>query len=149
MSLKNLYFILPWIAMLSGHFYFNANAQAMWTGMTDIELVKNSELIITGSFIGSTPVYITADKKRLNLGVLKVEKTFKGKKSDIVLIRVTDQAGLPQRSDILIYKTGQTGLWFLKEDRHNKGIYLVDHPQRFVPARLQERKLQAIDKLLK
>jgi len=150
MRLKSLYFILPWIALLSGQYCFIASAHAMWVGMSDAELVKSSELIVTGSFIGNTSVYITADNKNLNLGVLKVENTFKGQKSDIVLIRLPYQhrPGSPQKSDDLFYKAGQSGLWFLKADSHNKGIYLADHPQRFVPAMQLESKLQAIDKLL-
>ena len=121
---------------------------AMWTEADDTELVRSSPLIVIANYIGESTFYPAAQSTRLTLGVLQLEMVLQGKSPQkLVLLRVPTP-GFVRKSDDIIYKPGQSGLWFLREDEANPGLYLADHPQRFVPESEMSKKIQSIQHII-
>ncbi len=121
----------------------------MWTEAGDAELVKSSVLIVTATYAGHSTFSLETQSPPLTLGVLQIEKVLKGGPNlGLVFIRVPNP-GLPRKSDDIDYSEGQRGLWFLRADDTHDGLYLADHPQRFVPDAQQEEKIRAIQNLLR
>ena len=120
----------------------------MWTEASDAELLASSALVVIATYTGQYGFSMDAQSPVLTLGVLQVEKVLKGDPSlGLVFIRVPNPAG-PRKSDDIDYFEGQRGLWFLRADEAHPGLYLADHPQRFVPEAQQAEKLRAIESLL-
>jgi hypothetical protein len=106
------------------------SALAMWTRLTDQQLLDGSDVIVTGTLIGQSRVKVGAAD--LTLGVVSVEQTFKGSVAGVVLIMLPGPDRPVSSSDIR-FKVGQSGLWFLRlRGADERGIYVADHPQRFV-----------------
>ena len=125
----------------------SSNSFAMWAGIPDAQLVKQSDLIIKARYIGATTLKL--NKEQLHLGVLKVKDILKGSKREVVLIRNTPTpSGSARRSDEITFQTGQYGLWFLEKSTQHEGIYEIKHPQRFIPEQQFKNRLPALLKLL-
>jgi len=123
------------------------NSIAMWAGMSDAELIEQSDLIVKATYIGSSTVIL--NKEKLHLGVLNIEDTLKGDKQDVVFIRLSLRPkNFPQRSDEINFKAGQKGLWFIEKDAQRDGVYEIKHPQRFLPEQQFKSRLPALFKLL-
>jgi hypothetical protein len=103
----------------------------MWARLSEQELRERSALIVTGALIGKTRVRIgSAD---LTLGVIEVQETLQGE-SAIVALLVLPSAGQPVASDTVQHAVGADGLWYLRlRIAAEPGLYVADHPQRFVP----------------
>ncbi len=150
---KQWFFILPlsaWISptgLLITLCLVSGNVQAMWVGLSQAELVENSELIVKATYIGESSVSLSsnADAKTINFGVLKVSEVLKGDAVSVVLLRVPDSKSMLKRSDEIFFKPGQTGLWFLHRDKTYEGVYLADHPNRFS----NKENTEKVRKLLK
>lgn len=114
-------------------------AVAMWAKYTDAQLVQSSELIVIGEMIGQTQVTLTKEIK-LNIGVLQVKEVLKGdkQKTSVVFLQLPTSGKMRSSTDIS-YKKGQKGLWFLRSRPETKGIYLADHPQRFISMEAQQQ----------
>jgi len=126
----------------------SSGLQAMWAGMSDAELVEKSVLIVKATYIGSTQISVDKHGKVLKLGVLAVEETLKGDTQQMLLLHLPVLTGGPQRSDAILFRPGQKGLWFLKKSGLYEGSYLVDHPQRFIPVHYMNRRIGTLRKLL-
>jgi len=115
----------------------------MWAGISDTQLVKQSDLIVQATYLGSTS--ITLNKKKLQLGVLQIEDTLKGEQQEVILIHTTSTPkGFPQRSDTISFKVGQKGLWILQRSSQ-QGIYEIKIPQAFISeSRLKDRLPQLL-----
>jgi len=120
------------------------SSMAMWARLSDAELFDRSDLIVTGTLIGQTRVRIgTAD---LAVGVIDVKETFKGEPTEIALL-VLPTKGQPVASDALPRATGDSGLWYLRlRTTAENGLYVADHPQRFVPAAEAEQAVKDLRK---
>lgn len=135
-------------ALLLAALLWSAASQAMWAGMSDAELVKQSPLIVMATYLGSSQVMLPEAGQALHLGVLDVEDTLKGTRRELVFIQLPPANGLPQKSDDLFFRPGQKGLWFLKEDSQQQGLYKIDSPQRFIPEQQLAGRMATLRKLL-
>ncbi len=127
------------------------SAQAMWTKAGQVELVESSDVIVRATFLGQASVNLSSLKsvKEVDFGVLNVIEVLKGDNAEIFLLRVPSSKGLLRRSDNIYYKLGQTGLWYLRPDNEYKGLYLADHPGRFVSSENADKAVEQVRKLLK
>ena len=105
----------------------------MFVRLSDAELIEQSELIVVGELIGRTSISVVQGDGTQTLGVIRIDETLKGEQGETIAF-----LGLPGgkflSSSELSYNDGQRGLWYLRlrnADEH--GIYVADHPQRFVP----------------
>jgi len=125
----------------------STNAYAMWVGMSDAQLIKQSNLVVKATYIGATT--LTLNKKKYHLGALSIEGTLKGDMQDVVFIRLSSRPkGSPKRSDEISFKPGQQGVWFLEKIIEQEGIYEINRPDRFIPAEQLKNRLPAILKLI-
>ncbi len=108
------------------------SAGAMFVKLSDAELIEQSGLIVVGELIGRASIGAAQQDGTQVLGVIRVEETFKGEQG--VAIVFLALPGRFMHSADFSYDDGQRGLWYLRL-RHadEAGIYVADHPQRFVP----------------
>ena len=124
-------------------------ADAMWPELSQMELIEQSNLIVTGSLIGRTAVAVQPEGVNLTLGVIKIETVLNGDENQTVALLM-----LPSRSGLVLagiinYEVGQRGLWFLRlRTPQERGLYLADHPQRFVPMAKAAGQIEALKKIL-
>ena len=121
----------------------------MWEGMTDSALCAQSSVIVEAEYIGHTQVKDASAAKNLWLGVLKVESVLKGDSLQSVLLLAVPSPKAPGSSSDIVFTKGQKGLWFLRaRSADDVGIYVVDHPQRFVASAQVPDRIEAIRKIL-
>lgn len=121
---------------------------AMWVKMSDTELVEQSDVIVTAELIGQTQVMI--NQARYVIGALKVEEVLKGDKNQVIILLALPPTEGPRKSDDIFYKKGEKGLWFLRErkEKGDAGIYLADHPCRFIPMKHSVNRIEEIRKII-
>jgi len=126
------------------------SAQAMWTKAGQVELVESSDVIVRATFLGQSSVDLPTlqSTSEVDIGVLNVIEVLKGNHAEIFLLRVPSSKGLLRRSDNIYYQPGQTGLWYLRPDNDYKGLYLADHPNRFVNTKNADKAAEQVRKLL-
>lgn len=135
-------------ALLLLCFLDTGKSYAMWTEADDDELVNSSALIVEATYTGQSVFSVDKGATRLSLGVLRVQRVHQGDPAtEMIFIRVPN-IGLLRKSDDIIFTKGQHGLWFLRTDSAYPGLYLADHPQRFVPEAQVSEKVRSIQKLL-
>jgi hypothetical protein len=117
--------LLLWTQVSSG---------GMFARMSDAELVAKSEVIVQAELIGQTRVTLSPSEGALTLGILRIDEAFKGAKDESLLLLVMASPDRPRSSSDISYQKGQRGLWFLRSRAPGQGLYLADHPQRFVSA---------------
>lgn len=122
---------------------------AMWAKLSDKELIEKSEIIITAELIGHTEV--TINQINYNVGILKVGEVLKGDTDQTALLLVMPSSKGPHKSDDILYKRGQKGLWLLRERKNEEeaGLYLADNPQRFTPEEYADDQIKEIRRILK
>ncbi len=125
-------------------------AYAMWAEIPIHDLADKSELVLVGELIGQTEVILAPSHKKLMIGVIRVEEILKGdKKRTVALIALPHPGGLI-KSDDIFYKNGQRGLWCLRlRNKEEAGIFLADHPGRFIPMEHALNKIEEIRKIIK
>lgn len=138
----------PVLALLLFALTSAASVQAMWVRLTDAELVENTQLIVMATYIGRTEVNLEMGGRVIYLGVLDVDDTLKGNRQEVVLIKLNRPEGIPYKSDDIFFRPGQKGLWFLRKHSQQTGIYLIDNPQRFVPEKKLDSRIDSLLKLL-
>lgn len=109
---------------------------AMWAELSRKQLVEQSDIIATGRLVAAVPFTLAAENVSVTLGVIALETVLKGEPGTMaaLLLVPTPRPGI-HSSDEIAYRVGQEGLWFLRlRAIGDKGIYLADHPQRFVPS---------------
>lgn len=121
----------------------------MWARMSTSELVERSEIVLYGELIGHTKIALQHGQGKLFLGVLQVEEILKGDKNQTVILLVLPSKNGLVRSTDIFYKKGQKGLWFLRVRAGEEGVYLADHPQRFMPSGVAAKHLEEIRKIIK
>lgn len=127
---------------------YTTTVQAMWARMTDAELVESSQLIVMATYRGRADANLQIDGKIMQLGVLDVDKTLKGNQRKIIYLHLPQPEGFPHKSDDIFFHPGQKGLWFLREASPENAVYVIDHPQRFVPEDNVDIRLDSLNKLL-
>ncbi len=109
----------------------------MFVQMSDDELIRQSELVVVGEWLGQSTV--TIDGHRVDLGVLRVSEVLKGSAGTTVVLIPVASLDAPRSSSDIRYKRGDGGIWLLRPHPRIAGTYAADHPQRFVsgpPARI-------------
>jgi len=121
------------------------DAAAMWTRLSDSELLERSDLVLTGTLIGQSSVRVAGED--LFLAVIKVDAVFKGAADLSVVFLVLPAPERPISSTDLQYRVGQSGLWFLRQrSAGERGLFLADHPQRFIPSEKASSRIEALRK---
>jgi hypothetical protein len=119
-------------------------AHATWAEISDQDLIERSVLIVEATLIGKTRITLAGQGVTRRLAVLKVQRVYKGKTGEVVLLALPDRdPGIIVSTDI-DYPVGETGIWFLRLDpASQEGIFLADHPQRLWSKR-REHQLQGL-----
>jgi len=92
-------------------------------------------MIVIGELIGQTRVQLATEGKKTRLGVLSVDDVVKGDSLQTVVLLVLPSSRGPMVSSDIPLQIGQKGLWFLHPRSEDEvGLYVVDHPQRFLPS---------------
>lgn len=110
----------------------------MFAQMSDEELIRSSDLIVVGEWVGQSSLLVSAAAKPLEVGALAITKVLKGTPGQSLALVATVAANAPRSGSDLLYWRGDKGLWLLRlrpasNTSTGAGIYLADHPQRFVP----------------
>jgi hypothetical protein len=118
----------------------SAMISAMWAKLTDPELVAKSQLIVRGELAVVNRLPAKGDSPPLWAGEIRVESVLKGPADlEVALLALPPPEG-PRSSTDLVYREGHRGLWFLRVlPPEGSGLYLADHPQRFVPESQADR----------
>ena len=75
-----------------------------------------------------------------------MQETLKGEPTEVALLVLPSQ-GQPVASDAIARAAGSSGLWYLRlRSPSEAGLYLADHPQRFVPAAEAEQAIKDLRK---
>lgn len=113
---------------------FSTSGAAIWAPMTLAELAARSELIVVG---GLTAIENQSADSR-DVGKITIEQVLKAPASQrqVASVRLLlPSATRPISSDVVTYKQGQRGIWFLRRDPASPESprYLADHPDRLKP----------------
>lgn len=105
---------------------------AMWAKMPDAQLVERSTMIVSAQLLGVTEFsFESASIAQQRVGILEVEKVFKGNGSARYILLVLPAATGLRVSSSIDYPIGSNGLWFLREAAGDEGLFYADNPQRF------------------
>ena len=119
----------------------------MFVKLSDTELIEQSGLIVVGELIGRAPIRAADGVGTQILGVIRVEEVLKGERGVSIAFLVLPGQKI-MRSDELSHPDGQRGLWYLRlENVDEAGIYVADHPQRFVPLDAAGEQIAALRSL--
>lgn len=110
-------------------------AGGFWSRLTLEELVEKSELIVIGELVAVRAPEGPRTDVGTDVGIVRVEEVIYAKVESATPVREVSLAIPSSRgilsSDMIFYRTGQRGVWFLREAPGTGGeMYLADHPQR-------------------
>ena len=122
---------------------------AMWAAMSDAELAQGSSVVVMGTWAGQSALSLPGSAAAIQVGVVVVSEVLKGAAGQtVVFVAVPDAATLRSSSDIH-FRKGDSGLWLLRaHPSGDSGLYLADHPQRFVPAATGAARIQSLRKIV-
>ncbi len=121
----------------------------MWAQMTDDDLIRSSDLIVVGEWMGQTSASHRGQPAGSDIGALAVTEVLKGKAGTTLALLAVAGAAAPRSSSDITFRRGDRGLWLLR--RHSDGpidLYAADHPQRFVPTATGAQRIAALRRLL-
>lgn len=117
----------------------------MWAALDDETLVASSDLIVIGEWQAPNPASAAENLQ----GRIVVSAVLKGRQG-LTAIPVAHSAGKGLRSsNDLVFRTGDQGLWLLRRAPGQTDAYLIDHPQRFVPAAGGEQRIRTLKQLIR
>jgi len=129
---------------------FPTRLNAMFAALSDRELIDTSALIVQAEFLGQTDVQFGPSGGSMSVGVLMVQEALKGGLQGKIVLLALPSSAKPVSSSDLLYRPGQTGLWFLRLPSDvPKGLYLADHPQRFISSASGHAKIDSFKLLLR
>lgn len=120
----------------------------MWAALSDDELIRSSDLVVVGEWQGQT-AFSTAPVAEMAIGVIAVSEVWKGAGNPAFALVALPSAKAPRSSGDLVFRRGDRGLWLLRLRPDSQGLYLADHPQRFVPAGGGEQRFRQLRQLIK
>lgn len=128
------------IAALGFFLLLQGQANAMWTAMSERELIDASELIVMGE-------WQAGPAGQSHIQVSEVLKGPAGLRS----VAMADTASGLRSGNDLSRRPGDRGLWFLRRHPEVAGrtLYLADHPQRFIAAAGGEARIRQVRSLIK
>ncbi len=121
---------------------------AMFAQMSDEELVRRSDLVVVGEWIGQSRVQLAAGGGPLELGAVTITEVLKGVPGQTLALVATVAGDAPRSSSDMAYRRGDRGLWLLRLRQGSTGIYLADHPQRFIPDAGGAARIEALRKIM-
>lgn len=119
----------------------------MWAPLSDEDLIRGSDLIVVGEWQGQV-AFATTGTAEMEVGVVIVSETLKGSSSPFVLVALPASRA-PRSSSDTAFRRGDRGLWLLRLQPGGKGLYLVDHPQRFVASSSGAQRIRELRQLIK
>jgi hypothetical protein len=92
----------------------------------------------------------SAGSVELHVGVVQIETVFKGDpRQRVALLSLPAPTPGIHTSDVMTYTAGQTGLWYLRlRSPGELGVFLADHPQRFVAIEQAGEQLESLRSLV-
>lgn len=125
-----------------------AATHASFLKLSPGELLARSQLVATGQLLGITPLRVSGDGETLRVGILRLERVFRGPEQRTTLIVLPPEEPKVVSSDRVDYSVGASGLWYLRRYRDDsRGLYLADHPQRLLTDDQTNRLRQRIERL--
>lgn len=122
---------------------------AMFARMSDEELIRRSDLIVIGEWVGQSSVQVADTSAPLELGAVAIAEVLKGAPAQSLVLVATAAADAPRTGDDITYRRGDRGVWLLRlRPGGGKGIYLADHPQRFVPEAGGAARIEGLRRLI-
>lgn len=119
-----------WVVVLFG--FAPGLVTAMFAKMSDEELIRRSDLIVIGEWVGQSSLQIGSDSAPMEIGAIAISEVLKGSPGQTLALLAITPAGAPRSGDAISYRRGDKGMWLLRH-HGTKGLYLADHPQRFIP----------------
>jgi len=122
-----------WVVVLFG--FAPGLVTAMFAKMSDEELIRRSDLIVIGEWLGQSSLRIGSDSAPMEIGAIAISEVLKGSPGRTLALLAITPAGAPRLGDAISYRRGDKGMWLLRHqpEAGTKGLYLADHPQRFIP----------------
>lgn len=130
--------------VVAGAAAFSATGQAMFAPLSDAELLRSSDLIALGEWLGQTQLQAPGQSTPLELGVLRIDELWRGPAGLQVALLQAHGPGQPISSSTQLHQRGDRGLWLLQLLSGSRGIYRSQHPQRFVPASSGQARISAL-----
>jgi hypothetical protein len=122
---------------------------AMWARMSDEDLMASSELVVLGEWIGQSLLILPDGARPVTVGGIAVSETLKGPAgTGLALVAIASAEAL-RSGDDLSFRRGDSGLWLLRpRPGPIRGLYLADHPQRFIRASTGPKEIDALRRRL-
>lgn len=110
--------------------FFVQSSYADWAAISDKALAE-ADLIVYGQYLGQSALKTQHQDIPSYLGVLHKAKTLKGANgASVIFIKRYSLKG-PFRSDMLHFRAGQSGLWFLNLVPNTENLYQLTHPSQY------------------
>lgn len=106
------------------------SAVASWAKMSDEQLFE-FPVIVYGQYLGTSLIKNDKTTALTNLGVIKPLIVLKGAKEQNLYFIKAHSPNTPISSDMLFFKPGQTGVWFLQPVTNSQGLYQITHPSQY------------------
>ncbi|BCG65052.1 MAG: hypothetical protein methR_P2865 [Methyloprofundus sp.] len=110
--------------------FFVQNSHADWAAISDKALAE-ADLIVYGQYLGQSTLKTQDQDIPSYIGVLLKAKTLKGVNSASVIFIKRYSLKSPFRSDMLHFRLGQSGVWFLNLVPNTENLYQLTHPSQF------------------
>lgn len=117
---------------------------AMFAPLNDADLLRSSDLIALGEWLGQTRLQTPGQATPWDLGVLRIDELWRGPEGLQLAMMQAQGPGRPVSSSTLLFQRGDRGLWLLQLLPGSLGIYQCEHPQRFVAASAGRSRIQAL-----
>jgi len=124
---------------------------AMFAKMSDEELIRRSDLIVIGEWVGHASLRLANSSEPMEVGAISISEVLKGSPDQSLALVAVRASGAPRSGAEINYRRGDKGLWLLRQHQESgaKGIYLADHPQRFIPDTGGAERIKEIRRTLK
>lgn len=122
---------------------------AMFAQMSDEELIRRSDLIVVGEWVGQSPLRLPGSSQTLSVGAIRVTEVLKGPKEQGVALVITNSPDAPRSNSDMRYQRGDRGLWLLRANPDGSGLYFADHPQRYQAEDSADERVKTLRQLIR
>ncbi len=116
--------------------------EAKWARLSNEELIERSQLIVAATLVAGEDG--SFELQGMPVAILRAIRIYRGQADGTQIYLKLLPKGKPISSSDLVYRSGQSGIWFLKESEYGSGIFYIDHPQRFWPLEREPLLLQLL-----
>lgn len=128
--------------------FFCGTVSAMWAALSDDELIRTSDLIVVGEWQGQT-TFSAPSFPEAAIGVIAISEVLRGPGNPAFALVILPSDKKPRSSSDPAFHRGDRGLWLLRLKPDSQGLYLVDHPQRFVSGEGESQRIRQLRQLIK